>query len=109
LYVGVANDILRRVAEHKTKINNGFAYRYNLVYYETYNLITDAIAREKQLKNWKREWKNKLVNDFNPEWEDLSDEIGVDNEYLKAVKEGYSRLNQEIADQVRNDAVYGGG
>ena len=70
LYVGVTNDIVRRIAEHKAKINKGFTYKYNcdkLVYYEIYTLMTDAIAREKQLKNWKREWKNKLINDFNPE------------------------------------------
>ena len=60
LYVGVTNNIIRRIAEHKTKINKGFTYKYNcdkLVYYEKHNTITAAIAREKQLKNWKREWK----------------------------------------------------
>ena len=94
LYLGVTNDIVRRVAEHKAKINKGFAYKYNcdkLVYYEIHTLMTDAIAREKQLKNWKREWKNKLINDFNPEWKDLSDQIGIDNEYIKAVKAHYKQ------------------
>ena len=64
------NNIIRRIAEHKAKINKGFTYKYNcdkLVYYETYPSVTDAIAREKQLKNWKRKWKNKLINDFNSE------------------------------------------
>ena len=78
LYLGVTNDAVRRVAEHKAKINKGFTYKYNcdkLVYFERYILMTDAIVREKQLKNWKREWKNKLINDFNPEWKDLSEEI----------------------------------
>jgi putative endonuclease len=93
LYIGVTNDIVRRVAEHKAKINKGFTYKYNcdrLVYYECYTLMTDAIAREKQLKNWKREWKNKLINDDNPEWRDLSEEIGVDDEMIEAVKMHYS-------------------
>jgi putative endonuclease len=94
LYIGVTNNIVRRVAEHKTKINRGFTFKYNcenLVYYEQYEMMTDAIAREKQLKNWKREWKNKLVNDFNPEWKDLSNNIGVDKELIEAVKYEYNR------------------
>ena len=104
LYIGVTNDIVRRVAEHKAKINKGFTCKYNcdkLVYYEMYNSITDAIAREKQLKNWKREWKNKLINEFNPEWKDLSEEIGINNDYINAVKEHY----KGIAGQARNDAA----
>ena len=103
LYFGVTNDIIRRVAEHKAKINKGFTYKYNcdkLVYYETFNLMTDAIAREKQLKNWKREWKNELVIGFNPEWKDLSKEIGIDDDYINAIKEHY----EGIAGQARNDA-----
>ena len=126
LYLGVTNDIVRRVAEHKAKINKGFSYKYNcdkLVYYEVFNLMTDAIAREKQLKNWKREWKNKMVNDFNPEWKDLSEEIGIDDDFIQAVKAEYSRhaehsfhadtesssvvsaslANKGIAGQARND------
>ena len=102
LYIGVTNDILRRIAEHKAKVNKGFTYKYNcekLVYYETFMFLTDAIAREKQLKNWKRDWKNKLVNDFNPEWKDLSKEIGVTSELIEGVKEHY----REIAGQARND------
>jgi putative endonuclease len=102
LYVGVTNDLIRRIAEHKAKINKGFTYKYNvdkLVYFEQFNLITDAIAREKQIKNWKRVWKNALVNKENPQWNDLSDTIGVDYEYVMAVREHY----QEIAGQARND------
>jgi len=102
LYIGITNDIVRRVAEHKAKINKGFTYKYNcdkLVYYETFLLLTDAISREKQLKNWQREWKNKLVIDFNPEWKDLSEEIGVTKELIEAVKAHYVG----IAGQARND------
>jgi putative endonuclease len=102
LYIGVTNDIIRRIAEHKAKINKGFTYKYNcdkLVYYEIFSLMSDAISREKQLKNWKREWKNKLINDFNSKWLDLSEEIGVTNEVIKAIKKHY----KEIAGQARND------
>jgi len=120
LYIGVTNDIVRRIAEHKAKINKGFTYKYNcdkLVYFEVYNLMTDAIAREKQLKNWKREWKNKLINDFNPEWKDLSDEIGITDDYVNAVKEHYvgiagqarnDDLQKGIAGQARNDDLQKG-
>ena len=106
LYIGVTNDIVRRIAEHKAKINQGFTCKYNcdkLVYYELHTLMTDAIAREKQLKNWKREWKNKLVNDFNPQWKDLSEEIGIDKEYIEAIKAEYSLCSEGIAGQARND------
>lgn len=102
LYVGVTNDLIRRVAEHKAKISKGFTYKYNcekLVYYEEYNLIVDAIAREKQIKNWKREWKNELVVKQNVNWEDLSDSIGVTEEVIKSIKEYY----KGIAGQARND------
>jgi len=94
LYIGVTNDIVRRIAEHKAKINKGFTYKYKcekLVYCESYALMTDAIAREKQLKNWKREWKNKLITDFNSDWKDLSEEIGIDEEYIEAVKSAYNK------------------
>jgi len=60
LYTGVTNNLVRRIAEHKAKVNKGFTYKYNcdkLVYFESLSSITDAIRREKQLKNWKREWK----------------------------------------------------
>jgi putative endonuclease len=117
LYVGVTNDLVRRVAEHKAKINKGFTYKYNcdkLVYYEIFSLMITAIAREKQLKNWKREWKDSLINEINPEWKDLSEEIGVDKEYIEAIKAEYSQQshsafdaespsNNEIAGQARND------
>lgn len=102
LYIGVTNDLTRRVAEHKAKINKGFTTRYNadkLVYFETTSSINDAISREKQLKNWKREWKNNLVNKDNSSWNDLSSSIGVDNEMIEAVREYY----QGIAGQACND------
>ena len=83
LYVGVTNDLARRVAEHKAKVIKGFTHKYNcdkLVYFEEYDLLTDAIAREKQIKNWKREWKNELVSKVNPEWLDLSHSVDAASE-----------------------------
>lgn len=75
LYTGVTNDLDRRVVEHKSSEIEGFTKRYNctrLVYFEEFSDVSQAIAREKQLKNWKREWKNALVETINPKWNDLS-------------------------------------
>ncbi len=77
LYVGVTNDLNRRLYEHKNGLLEGFTKRYNvhkLVYCEETGSINDAIAREKQIKGWKREKKNQLVEMINPEWKDLSEE-----------------------------------
>ena len=92
LYTGVTRNLQRRIAEHKLHINKGFSDRYNtelLVYYEVYQRLDVAIHREKQLKKWHREWKEALMNEFNPEWQDLADDIGADEEYIKSVKEAY--------------------
>ena len=78
LYIGVTNNLIRRAYEHKNKLVEGFSKRYNLtklVYYETTEIIESAIEREKQLKNWHRDWKINLINKFNPEWNDLSEEL----------------------------------
>ncbi len=78
LYIGVTNDLIRRIFEHKNKLVEGFTKKYNLlklVYYETTKDIESAIIREKQLKNWHREWKMNLINQFNPGWKDLSDDF----------------------------------
>ena len=83
LYIGVTNDLYRRVMEHKSGEISGFTKEYNcnkLVFYEEYNNIEEAIAREKQLKNWKREWKNVLIEKMNPAWEDLSINWGWEDE-----------------------------
>lgn len=79
-YIGVTNDLLRRVYEHKTKKNSGFTAKYNLnklVYFELTELIEDALNREKQLKNWHRDWKIDLIKKSNPEFKDLSESIGL--------------------------------
>ena len=95
LYTGVTNDLKRRVAEHKLHINKGFTDKYktdNLVYFEICKDMTTAIHREKQIKKWHREWKEDLIKEFNPEWKDLSDDIGLDEEYLQSVKEYYEDM-----------------
>ena len=74
LYVGVTNDLIRRLYEHKTEVVRGFASRYRvhlLVWFEVYDDITNAITREKELKKWRREWKINLIENSNPEWADL--------------------------------------
>ena len=75
LYIGVTNDLQRRVSEHKLKTVPGFTARYNitrLVHYEFFENIRDAIAREKQLKGWRRSKKTALIESENPDWHDLS-------------------------------------
>ena len=75
LYVGVTNDLVRRVYEHKHKLTRGFASKYNmdmLMYYETTDDVESAIARKKQVKGWLRERKTALIESVNPRWEDLS-------------------------------------
>ena len=75
LYVGVTNDLRRRISEHQNEKVDGFTKRYHLhklVYFEEYSEVNDAIARKKQLKGWVRAKKNWLIENKNPNWEDLS-------------------------------------
>ena len=77
MYVGVTNDLQRRAYEHEHKLLKGFTEKYNvnkLVYFEETGDIRAALAREKEIKKWRREKKNTLVHGMNPEWEDLSKE-----------------------------------
>ena len=88
LYIGVTNNLTRRVHEHKNDIVHGFTQKYSvhlLVHIERYSSISEAITREKKLKNWRRIWKIELIEDNNPFWKDLSKEW--------------------IPDQVRNDRM----
>ena len=74
LYIGMTNDLERRVLEHKTKVVPGFSARYNtkkLVYFESFGYVHAAIAREKQLKGWLRKRKVALIESTNPKWADL--------------------------------------
>ena len=74
LYIGVTNDLVRRVYQHREKLVRGFTAKYGvhrLVYYEAFGEIGAAIHREKQLKRWNRAWKIQLIEEKNPNWEDL--------------------------------------
>jgi putative endonuclease len=78
LYVGVTNDLVRRMTEHKAKLVPGFTRQYGvdkLVYFEEYGSILEARARERSLKRWLRAWKLELIEKMNPEWRDLTDEL----------------------------------
>ncbi|HEY9455572.1 MAG TPA: GIY-YIG nuclease family protein [Bradyrhizobium sp.] len=80
LYLGVTNDIVRRVYEHKSKAVAGFTKRYavdKLVWFEIYDDPTTAIAREKELKKWRRAWKIRLIEERNPQWIDLYPQIST--------------------------------
>ncbi len=75
MYLGVTNNLERRLYEHKNKLVKGFTEKYNvnkLVYFEETQDVTAAITREKEIKKWRREKKNQLVNRMNPNWKDLS-------------------------------------
>ena len=81
LYIGVTNDLEKRVLEHKNKIAKGFTSRYNvdkLMYFEKFTSINEAIKREKRLKKWNRQWKVNLIEERNPDWVDLSREWNDD-------------------------------
>jgi len=74
LYIGVTNDLVRRVYQHKNKLIKGFTKEYDvvrLVWFETHDDVTAAIEREKKLKKWRREWKINLIESDNPNWDDL--------------------------------------
>ena len=78
LCVGVTSNLISRIWQHKNHITEGFTRKYklkNLVYYELHEEMYEAIRREKNIKNWKRTWKIKLVEDANPDWKDLYSKI----------------------------------
>jgi putative endonuclease len=78
LYTGVTSNLQKRVWEHKNNLVDGFSHRYSthmLVYYEVHSEMANAIAREKQIKRWKRTWKIRLIEELNPYWHDLYAEI----------------------------------
>jgi putative endonuclease len=78
LYIGVTNDLVRRVYEHRTGLADGFTKKYQvhrLVYFEQYDDIESAIIREKRLKKWNRAWKIQLIEKDNPQWDDLYSQI----------------------------------
>ena len=78
LYIGVTSNLVARAWQHREHVVEGFTKRYNvtmLAWYEMHGTMESAILREKQLKKWNREWKLRLVQEFNPEWRDLWDDI----------------------------------
>ena len=78
LYIGVTSDLIQRIYQHKNKLTDGFSSKYGcdkLVYYETHENMESAIMREKQLKGGSRAKKLKLIDNFNPDWRDLYEEI----------------------------------
>ncbi|WFU27305.1 GIY-YIG nuclease family protein [Bradyrhizobium sp. CB1717] len=78
IYVGITNDLVRRVYEHRIKAVPGFTTKYNitrLVWFEAYDDPISVISREKELKKWKRAWKTQLIEKENPNWDDLYESI----------------------------------
>ncbi len=78
MYVGVTNDLARRTFEHKSKILPGFTTKYGvskLVYFEEHGSILEARDRERAVKRWRRAWKFKLIEQMNPDWQDLYDQL----------------------------------
>ena len=99
LYTGVTNDLVRRVAEHKAGVASAFTTRYRctqLLFFESAESIIDAIAREKQIKNRPRQWKEEMINKANASWRDLSTDIGVTNALVVEVKRWYEARSVEI-------------
>ena len=81
LYIGVTSDLIARLWQHRNNALPGFTSRYGvyrLVHFEMFGAMEHAIAREKQLKNWRRQWKINLINAENPEWRDLAVELGFE-------------------------------
>jgi len=80
LYVGVTNDLVRRMSEHKGKVMPGFTRKYGvdkLMYFEEYASILEARAREHALKRWDRAWKIALIEKMNPQWRDLTEDLAL--------------------------------
>lgn len=78
LYIGVTNNLVRRVYEHKNNLTEGFTKKYGLkklLYFEKFYSIGEAVIREKQLKHWNRKWKLELIEQFNPNYDDLFDKL----------------------------------
>jgi putative endonuclease len=78
LYVGVTSELLKRIWQHKNDVTDGFTKRYRvhkLVWYETHETMESAIQREKSIKKWNRAWKLRLIEQSNPDWEDLFDRL----------------------------------
>jgi putative endonuclease len=87
LYTGITSNLVKRIYEHKNNLIKGFSQKYNihsLVWYELHDAAETAITREKQIKTWKRQWKMRLIEKNNPEWNDLYDTICEETGFLPA-------------------------
>jgi putative endonuclease len=85
LYTGITSNLVKRIYEHKNNLIEGFSQKYNihsLVWYELHDTAETAITREKQIKTWKRQWKMRLIEKNNPEWNDLYDTICEETGFL---------------------------
>ena len=84
LYIGSTTDLVGRIWQHKNKATPGFTSKYNidkLVYYEWHDSLNNMVLRERQIKEWHRSWKLRLIIDFNPEWKDLYNDILIKSGY----------------------------
>lgn len=91
LYIGMTNDIDKRVEDHKLKLIEGFSSKYNctrLVYYESFDDVRNAIDREKQLKGWRRSKKVALIESIHPKWQDLSEKWGSEMLFSQQAMKG---------------------
>ena len=80
LYIGVTNDLSRRIFEHRNKLVPGFTSRYDvtrLVWYESYENVNEALQREKSMKRWMRAWKLEAIEKMNPDWRDLYEDLNA--------------------------------
>ncbi len=78
LYIGVTSNLAKRIYEHKNHLTQGFSDKYDveiLVWYELHDSMESAISREKAIKKWNRNWKLRIIEEFNPEWNDLYEDI----------------------------------
>jgi putative endonuclease len=78
LYVGITSDLIKRIFEHRNNLVDGFTKQYGvhtLVWYEIHDTAETALQREKQIKKWKRSWKLRLIEDSNPDWKDLYEDV----------------------------------
>jgi putative endonuclease len=103
LYIGVTNDLIRRVAEHKLKIMKGFTKKYGvhkLVYFEQFDDAENAIGREKQLKRYNRAWKIRLIEELNPNWDDLYSGIAGVQIPRHTPRRGVSSITRKVWENV---------
>jgi putative endonuclease len=99
IYIGVTSALWNRVATHKEGDVKGFTEKYeikSLVWYEHHHSMESAIRREKQIKKWNREWKIKMIEEFNPSWIDLHDDIDVYKFYIEPQLDFRLRGNDEV-------------